>query len=170
MFNIPNTLTLIRLFLIPFYIYLFLSGNYILSGLLFSIAVSTDLVDGYIARKYSMETELGKLLDPITDKLTIISILSMLIYLDIIPRFMAIIFLVRELIIFLSTAIAYIFGRNFVDPSILGKTSMTFLYLGLAARLFEFNIWSNYILYIALPLNIISGIGYFISAFKSNRQ
>ncbi|HKL75762.1 MAG TPA: CDP-alcohol phosphatidyltransferase family protein [Halanaerobiales bacterium] len=168
MFNIPNFLTLIRLFLIPFYIYLFLIGNYIFSGILFIIATSTDLLDGYIARKYSMETEIGKLLDPIADKLTVISILSMLIYLDIIPRFIAIILLIRESTIFLSTSIAYILGKNFVNPSILGKMSIAFLYAGLAARLFEFNILSNYILYLALPLNIISGIAYFVNAIKNN--
>ena len=169
MYNIPNFLTLIRLLLIPFYIYLFLIGNYITSGILFVIATSTDLLDGYIARKYSMETEIGKLLDPIADKLTVISILSMLIYLDIIPRFIAIILLIRESIIFLSTSIAYIFGKNFVNPSILGKLSIAFLYAGLAARLFEFNILSNYILYLALPLNIISGIAYFVNAIKNNQ-
>lgn len=169
MYNIPNFLTLIRLLLIPFYIYLFLRGNYITSGILFIIATSTDLLDGYIARKYSMETEIGKLLDPIADKLTVISILSMLIYLDIIPRFIAIILLIRESIIFLSTSVAYIFGKNFVNPSILGKLSIAFLYAGLAARLFEFNILSNYILYLALPLNIISGIAYFVNAFKNNQ-
>ncbi|MGM0437259.1 MAG: CDP-diacylglycerol--glycerol-3-phosphate 3-phosphatidyltransferase [Bacillota bacterium] len=169
MLNIPNTLTLIRLFSIPFYIYLFLTGNYIISGILFVIATSTDLLDGYIARKYSMETEIGKLLDPIADKLTVISILSMLIYLDFIPRFIAIILLIRELIIFFSTAIAYLFGKNFVNPSLLGKISITFLYVGLAARLFEFNILSNYILYFALPLNIISGVAYFVNAYKNNK-
>ena len=169
MYNIPNFLTLIRLLLIPFYIYLFLIGNYITSGILFVIATSTDLLDGYIARKYSMETEIGKLLDPIADKLTVISILSMLIYLDIIPRFIAIILLIRESIIFLSTSIAYIFGKNFVNPSILGKLSIAFLYAGLAARLFELNILSNYILYLALPLNIISGIAYFVNAIKNNQ-
>ena len=169
MYNIPNFLTLIRLLLIPFYIYLFLIGNYITSGILFVIATSTDLLDGYIARKYSMETEIGKLLDPIADKLTVISILSMLIYLDIIPRFIAVILLIRESIIFLSTSIAYIFGRNFVNPSILGKLSIAFLYAGLAARLFELNILSNYILYLALPLNIISGIAYFVNAIKNNQ-
>jgi len=168
MYNIPNFLTLIRLILIPFYIYLFLIGNYVFSGILFVIATSTDLLDGYIARKYSMETEIGKLLDPIADKLTVISILSMLIYLDIIPRFIAVILLIRESIIFLSTSIAYIFGKNFVNPSILGKMSIAFLYAGLAARLFEFNILSNYILYLALPLNIISGIAYFVNAIKNN--
>ena len=169
MYNIPNFLTLIRLLLIPFYIYLFLIGNYITSGILFVIATSTDLLDGYIARKYSMETEIGKLLDPIADKLTVISILSMLIYLDIIPRFIAVILLIRESIIFLSTSIAYIFGKNFVNPSILGKLSIAFLYAGLAARLFELNILSNYILYLALPLNIISGIAYFVNAIKNNQ-
>ena len=71
---------------------------------------------------------------------------------------------------FFSTSIAYIFGKNFVNPSILGKISIAFLYAGLAARLFEFNIISNYILYLALPLNIISGVAYFINAFKLNKN
>ncbi len=87
MLNIPNSLSLFRIFAIPFYIYFFLIDNFILSGIIFIIAVSTDLIDGYIARKFNMQTKIGKLLDPLADKLTVISILSLLIYVDFIPRF-----------------------------------------------------------------------------------
>ena len=166
MINLPNLLTTLRLVLIPFYIFLFLNGNYISSGVIFIIAVSTDLLDGYIARKFNMETKLGKLLDPLADKLTVISILSVLIYVDFIPRFISIILLSREIIIFLSSSIAYLFGRNFINPSQLGKISIAVLYIALAARLLELNYFSNFLLYSAIPLNLTSAIDYFIKAFK----
>ena len=166
MINLANLLTISRLLLIPFYIYLFLNTMYLESGIIFTIAVSTDLLDGYVARNFNMESKLGKLLDPLADKLTVISILTVLIYVDFIPRVIAIILLSREIIIFLSSSIAYIMGKNLINPSKLGKISIAVLYMGLAARLLELNIISNIFLYSAIPLNITSGINYFITAFK----
>jgi cardiolipin synthase len=66
--NIPNILTLFRLFLIPIFILLFFSNifNYLFySVLIFLVAGITDILDGYIARKYSLITKLGTVLDPL---------------------------------------------------------------------------------------------------------
>lgn len=168
MLNIPNLLSLFRIFAIPFYIYFFLVDEYILSGIIFIIAVSTDLIDGYIARKLNMQTKLGKLIDPLADKLTVISILSLLIYVDFIPKFVAFILLTRELIIFFSSSIAYLLGKNFINPSLLGKISIAILYIALAARILNINSFSNFLLYLVIPLNLISAIDYFVKAYKKN--
>lgn len=166
MINLANLLTISRLVFMPIYIYLFLTGDYLLSGIIFTISVSTDLMDGYVARTFNMETQLGKLLDPLADKLTVISILSLLIYFDFIPQAIAIILLSREIIIFSCSLLAYFMGKNLINPTKLGKISIAVLYVGLAARLFGFNIISNIFLYSAIPLNITSAIDYFIVAFK----
>ena len=71
--NLPNKLTLLRLILIPFFIaafYLgFFAGHYFVALGIFVVASLTDFLDGYIARKYNMITDFGKLADPVADKL-----------------------------------------------------------------------------------------------------
>ena len=81
--NLPNKLTMLRLILIPFFItafYLgFFTGHYIIALGIFAIASITDFFDGYIARKYNMVTDLGKFLDPIADKVLVLSGLIVLL-------------------------------------------------------------------------------------------
>ena len=81
--NLPNKLTLLRLILIPFFIaafYLgFFAGHYFVTLGIFVVASLTDFLDGYIARKYNMVTDLGKFLDPIADKVLVLAGLIVLI-------------------------------------------------------------------------------------------
>lgn len=81
--NLPNKLTLLRLILIPFFIaafYLgFFAGHYFVALGIFVVASLTDFLDGYIARKYNMITDLGKFLDPIADKVLVLAGLIVLI-------------------------------------------------------------------------------------------
>lgn len=80
--NLPNKLTLGRLILIPFFIltfYLDFTGHYLVSLGIFSIAAFTDFLDGYIARKYNLVTDLGKFLDPIADKVLVLSALVVML-------------------------------------------------------------------------------------------
>ena len=80
--NLPNKLTLGRLILIPFFIlafYLNFSGHYLVSLAIFGVAAFTDFLDGYIARKYNMVTDLGKFLDPIADKVLVLVALTIML-------------------------------------------------------------------------------------------
>lgn len=81
--NLPNKLTLLRLILIPFFIaafYLgFFAGHYFVALGIFVVASLTDFLDGYIASKYNMVTDLGKFLDPIADKVLVLAGLIVLI-------------------------------------------------------------------------------------------
>ena len=73
-FTIPNLLSLFRLLLIPVYVILYLnastSGDYLLAGLIISVSCLTDMIDGKIARQFNMVSNLGKILDPLADKVT----------------------------------------------------------------------------------------------------
>lgn len=73
-FSIPNLLSLFRLLLIPVYATLYLNATqryqYLLAGVILAVSCLTDMIDGRIARKYNMITTLGKILDPLADKLT----------------------------------------------------------------------------------------------------
>ena len=70
LFTIPNMLSLFRLVLIPFYMTIYLRGGYTLAGMVLALSCLTDLLDGAIARRFHMVTDLGKLLDPLADKAT----------------------------------------------------------------------------------------------------
>ena len=164
--NIPNYITCIRILLIPIYLYFFIQGNIAAAALFFAISAFTDFIDGYIARKFNLKSKFGKLLDPLADKLTIISILLVLIYLNIIPRLLSYIILAREIFIFLSGIITYFFGLNFINPSFIGKFSIALLYLAIALKLFDINYFGDILFYIVIPINIISALDYSIKAYK----
>ena len=77
--NVPNVLTMIRALLIPVYWVLFMDGRHYIALAVFIIASLTDLLDGYIARKYHLITNFGKLMDPLADKLMVLSVMLSLV-------------------------------------------------------------------------------------------
>ncbi|MFW6409870.1 MAG: CDP-diacylglycerol--glycerol-3-phosphate 3-phosphatidyltransferase [Halanaerobiales bacterium] len=161
---IPNMLTVIRILLIPLFIYMFFIGHYYISVLIFLLSALTDFFDGYFARKYDNFSKLGRILDPLADKLTIISVLVILCYVNIIPEVITIIILFREIFILLGGGIAYLLGIDIINPSLLGKISVFLLYVAIAAKLLNVRHVNMTLFYIVIPLNIISGINYFFTA------
>ena len=75
MTNFINFITVARIFLAPIILILLIFGNYLICLLLFFLAGLTDYFDGYLARKYNAESQLGEILDPIADKILIVFIL-----------------------------------------------------------------------------------------------
>lgn len=164
--NYPNTLTIVRLILIPVYLYFFLTGEYILSGVFFSISGLTDFLDGYLARKYNMITDLGRLLDPLADKLTLISILAVLIYMDLLPKVITITLLTREVFVLFGSGIMYLMGKDLIQPTFLGKLSIFLLYVAIAANLLEIQFFNMILFYVVIPINIISALDYIRNAYQ----
>ena len=72
--NIPNILTIIRFILIPFIFMSVIFHHYLIGLVIFTISAITDILDGYIARKYNYITNIGKLIDPLADKLSVWSV------------------------------------------------------------------------------------------------
>ncbi|OYT60099.1 hypothetical protein B6U81_05140 [Thermoplasmatales archaeon ex4484_30] len=92
--NLPNKLSLFRLLLVPIILlilYSNISYNVDIATAIFILASVTDLIDGYIARSRNIITNLGKFLDPLVDKVLVVSILIYLVYKQIIPDWMVII-------------------------------------------------------------------------------
>ena len=101
--NLPNKITITRVFMIPLFLVFFLvpnipSGNYIATAI-FIIACLTDALDGYIARKYHLITNFGKFADPLADKLLVCSALICFVELKTVPAWIVIIIIAREFII-----------------------------------------------------------------------
>ena len=105
--NLPNKLTILRIVMIPVFMAFFfltmIPYNYFIAAIVFVLAAATDFLDGYIARKYHLVTNLGKFLDPIADKVLVSTALILMLTVDaILPPLFSIavaVILARELIV-----------------------------------------------------------------------
>ena len=110
--NIPNILTILRFILIPVILYFIFTGHYLLGFIFFTISGITDILDGAIARKFNLITNFGKLMDPLADKLTQISVLATLVFQKIIPFWILIVVLLKELLMIIGAS--FLYGKDVV--------------------------------------------------------
>ena len=179
MWNIPNLITLFRIAAIPFVVlFLFFPGPLasFLAALFFSIASLTDLLDGYIARQQNSETAVGKLLDPLADKLLINSAFIMLIPLGRVPAWAVVLIVGREVAVTGLRGIASLEGLA-IAASKWGKAKMIFQTLSLIGLILHyeylginFHSLGMLILWVALAITIWSGIDYFIKFYREHRK
>lgn len=164
--NLPNKLSMLRIILIPFMLFFYLAGfvpyGKVIAIVIFIIAALTDMLDGKIARKYNLVTNLGKLLDPIADKLLVMSALLLVVVDYTIPHpygvIVAIIIIGRELLISAFRQIAA--SKNFVMAADkLGKIKTITQDLALPL-LFLISFLANNVTIDANVLFIIQIIGY----------
>jgi CDP-diacylglycerol---glycerol-3-phosphate 3-phosphatidyltransferase len=123
--NLPNTLTLIRIFLVPVLVAVLLTrtGGIYLGPAIFGLAVATDYLDGYLARRRNQVTKLGIILDPLADKLLVAAALLSLVEMDAVPAWIVTIILVREFAVTWLRSIAASRGIM-IAASLLGKWKM----------------------------------------------
>ncbi|MGE5174210.1 MAG: CDP-diacylglycerol--glycerol-3-phosphate 3-phosphatidyltransferase [Betaproteobacteria bacterium] len=122
--NLPNYITLLRIILIPFFINLMIYGYYGAALIVFAVACLTDALDGMIARLTKSMTELGAFLDPMADKLLIVSAFVTLVLMGMLPVWLVIIVVSRDIILVLGSIAIYFTGHQFTaKPSIIGKAT-----------------------------------------------
>lgn len=112
--NVPNKLTLFRIFLIPVFIVVMLlniPNKFLIACIIFIVASITDAMDGWMARKYNLVTDFGKFMDPLADKLLVISALTCMIEAGLVASWMVIIIVSRELTVSILRAIAAADGK-----------------------------------------------------------
>ena len=132
--NVPNALTIVRFLLIPIILYFIFTGNYLLGFVFFTISGLTDILDGTIARKFNLISNFGKLMDPLADKLTQISVLASLVIKDIIPIWILIIVMAKELIMIIGAS--FLYGKDVVVYSKwFGKLATVLFYIAIVISL-----------------------------------
>lgn len=164
--NIPNYITLVRLILIPFFINLMNYGYYREAFIVFLVAGITDALDGMIARLTKTQSEVGAFLDPMADKLLIVSAFVTLALLEKLPVWLVIIVVSRDVILALGSLVLSLLGyRLKINPSLLGKTTtgMQLLVIALTLVIVAYGVEARIIgaaYWIAAALTIASGMQY----------
>lgn len=179
--HIPNILTVLRFLLIPFIVYYIVVDQYLLAFIFLTISGLTDVLDGWIARKFNFITNFGKLIDPLADKLTQIAVLLVLTFKGVIPFWIILIVVVKE-----ATMIAgasFLYGKELVVSSKwFGKLATVLFYIAIVcsfgikywngialdpansvAPLPQFDLW---VYYLALAATIFSLLMYYVTFYK----
>ncbi len=176
--TIPNWLCFLRIALIPVFTTLFIKGSYIPAFILMIVAALTDLLDGKIARKYNMVSNLGKILDPIADKLSQIAIVIILIvkFWDGYLKYILFLFIVKELLMVLGGALLMAKGMRPVAAEMWGKVATTVFYVfmiviialgGEGCALYDVAFFKPFILpeWLITAMVVISALLAFVSLF-----
>jgi CDP-diacylglycerol--glycerol-3-phosphate 3-phosphatidyltransferase len=171
--NLPNALTLLRIFLVPFLVVVLLTkfeGRETVGLLIFLVATATDFFDGWLARRRGEITTLGTLLDPIADKLLISGAFVSLVELGLAPAWMVVVILGREFAVSGLRAIASSRGIV-ISASGLGKAKMltevaAASLLILATRHREFVLPGKVALWVVVTVALVSGVQYFVTFLR----
>jgi CDP-diacylglycerol---glycerol-3-phosphate 3-phosphatidyltransferase len=180
--NVPNLLTLLRIFLVPLLVAALVQeswqltigglsiGNEIVALAIFLAAAATDLLDGYVARRWGKVTTVGTLLDPIADKLLISAALIALVQVRLVPGWMAILIIGREFAVSGLRSIAASTGYT-IQASDLGKTKMVSQVLAVSLVLLSIR-WpylrpfADFWLWIVVFFGILSAVMYFLKFWR----
>ena len=164
--NLPNTLTIIRVLLIPVFVIFILDHSYLYALITFAIAGITDGMDGLLARLTRQKTELGAYLDPIADKLLIVSAYITLAIIEIIPSWLAVIVIIRDVIIMLGILVMLLTSYHpSIRPSFVSKMTTTFQIITVLLALLVgyypyFSPLTPVAIYITTLLTLLSGAHY----------
>jgi len=175
--NLPNTITMLRIGVIPVLFFLLVAPGptwSLVIAILFILAALTDLLDGYIARRYGIVTLMGKFLDPLADKLIVNTAMILMIPSGRIPAWIAAVIIMRDLAVDGLRSFASSEGL-IIPASRLGKQKTLCQVIAVSALIIHYPFLGLNahgvgiaILYVALLLTFWSGIDYFLQFYESN--
>src|SRR6478672_11445029 len=180
--NLPNSLTILRIFFVPLLVAALVqeSAVYQVGGLritndwlslaIFLFAAGTDLVDGYLARRWKQVTTIGTLLDPIADKLLISAALISLVQIRTLPGWMAILIIGREFAVSGLRSIAAAEGYT-IKASDLGKTKMFFQVVAISSMLISvrhpaLRLASTLLMWAVIVFALLAAVSYFAKFWR----
>ena len=165
---IPNIITFLRLLLAPVMVVLILSHHWVAAAFLFLAAAVSDVLDGLIARRFEMRSTLGACIDPIADKALLVCVYIALSMVGILPVWLTVIVVARDILITLGIVALWFAGRTpTIKPLIVGKAStvaqvsLAVLALAACSMGIEFSGWiPTLFIYVVAFLTVFSGIAY----------
>ena len=162
--HLPNILTISRFFMIPVIAWFLLKEVYIVAIAVILLSCFTDILDGYIARKFDVISDFGKLMDPLADKITQIALIATLTIKGIIGVWFLIILAIKDLIMIAGGS--FLYAKDMVVSSNhLGKASTVLIYIALLSSMLigQFNLnptIDDYLYYIAIIITLLAFINY----------
>ena len=175
--TIPNLLSLFRLVLIPVYVYIYLNASkawhYITAGAVLAVSCLTDAVDGKIARKYNMISNVGKLLDPAADKITQLALTICLASKYPILKPVLALFVVKEAFQLIAVIVNFRQGKVLPGALMAGKVCTTVLFVSLIALVLFPNMNELLVDFIALTNGVFlsfSFVSYILAYYGKNKK
>lgn len=169
--NLPNTLTIMRFFLVPVYVFCYFEISKPIAFLIVLFAGITDILDGYVARKYRLMTVTGAILDPLADKAIIITVTTTLMIDHSIHWLVGLLICAREiLMIAISTVIKWN-GAGIAKASQIGKLTTVLYYVAFAVVLFDLadTVFNHLMMLVPLLFSLIASAYYTQMVFKDKK-
>ncbi|WP_159885398.1 CDP-alcohol phosphatidyltransferase family protein [Paenibacillus puerhi] len=161
MWNLPNALTLCRLLLIPIYGVVFASG-YVKSAFFVLLAAGlTDVLDGYLARKHNQVTAMGSMLDPLADKLMMLTVILSLVFSSMISWAAAAAIFLRDAGMIVGSAIFHFRGKKTVPANALGKLTTVLYYVAILLIVFQLPFADAY-LWFVIAVSFLASVIYIL--------
>ena len=172
--QLPNALTIARLAMIPVFVALMLAadgGHSWPAGILFGAAGITDQVDGYLARRWRVESEFGRVFDPLADRLMIDAAAILLLVADRLPWPGLVVILGRDALLLVGLKVAAPRGVE-VNVNLLGKAATWLLYAALAFLLVTHrgDHWPLWIFWTGLALALLAAVDYIATGWREFRR
>ena len=163
--NVPNVLTLVRILLLPVVVWRFLIGDTAGALIAYLAAMLTDALDGFIARKCHQVTALGKLLDPIADNLSLLTLLTLFVLDGQIPLWVLGVILVKELSLIVGGAVAL--RRGIVVYALpIGKVTTVAFIASIVARFLALRALADVLLGVSVLLSMVALVWYALDLTK----
>lgn len=164
--TIPNMITVSRLFLIPVFMLLMFQEKYVYAIMIFLFAGTTDILDGYIARRYNLVTKFGQILDPLADKLMQVTALVVILVMDIIPGILPIvaIVIVKEVAMVIGSMVLWKSGIT-IAANWYGKAATVIFYAAIVLSII-FRNYGIFFLVAAVISTVFAFLMYMQNYFK----
>ncbi len=164
--NIPNAVSVLRLLLIPVFVWLVLNDQTALAGALLGIIGATDWIDGYLARRLDQVTEVGKMLDPIADRLAVTVAVILGLTTGVLPWWFAWAIIIREIVIAIGAAYGWKKGVRRLDVRWLGKLATLLLYFSITTFYIAVGLDTEWLWWVALATGVAGLVTYYVVAFR----
>lgn len=175
--TIPNLLSLLRLVMIPLYVYIYLNAtegiHYVIASAILAVSCLTDMIDGKLARKLNQISHVGKVLDPIADKFTQLSLLICLSVHRKPLRALLVLFVIKEMFQLIAMIVNLRKGKALDGALMSGKISTTVLFISLILMVMMPNmreITTDIITVICFVVLVIAFVDYIRAYFGSNKK
>jgi len=164
--TIPNAVSMVRLLLIPVFVWLVLIEQTAWAGALLGVIGATDWIDGYLARRLDQVSEVGKMLDPIADRLAVVVAVVLGLIVGVLPAWFGWGIIIREVVIGVGAIYGWTKGVRRLDVRWLGKTATFLLYFAITAFYIADGLDLDWLWWGSAVLGLVGLVLYYVVAFS----